>query len=178
MADSTTRKANVDSLAVLLTQGLRSQDKSILDKCLATDKERTVQATVDNLAATDAGTLLEVAVSRLDGRQGEGQTVATWIRAVLLKHTAYLMSTPAQQSNLARLQRIIEERMALVQPLTVLSGRLDLLIAQSQALRQPKAESDGNAAEPEVTLGASFQDEEMESGSEEEDESEESDDGQ
>jgi len=67
-------------------------------------------------------------------------------------------SCAAQQSNLARLQRIIEERMALVQPLTVLSGRLDLLIAQSQALRQPKAESDGNAAEPEVTLGASFQD--------------------
>jgi hypothetical protein len=66
----------------------------MLGRCLATGKERTVQVTVDNLAAADAGTLLEVAVSRLDSRQGEGQTVATWIRAVLLKHTAYLMSTP------------------------------------------------------------------------------------
>jgi hypothetical protein len=32
MVDSKTRKADVDSLAVLLTQGLRSQDKAILDK--------------------------------------------------------------------------------------------------------------------------------------------------
>lgn len=175
MVDSKTRKADVDSLAVLLTQGLRSQDKAILDKCLATGKERTVQVTVDNLAAADAGTLLEVAVSRLDSRQGEGQTVATWIRAVLLKHTAYLMSTPAQQQNLARLQRIIEDRMALVQPLTVLSGRLELLIAQSQAGRHPKA-SGNSEAEPDVTMGATLTEEALESGSEDEEESEESED--
>lgn len=162
----------MDSLAVLLTQGLRSHDKAIIDKCLATGKERTVQVTVDNLAATDAGTLLEVAVNRLDSRQGEGQTVATWIRAVLLKHTAYLMSTPAQQSNLERLRSIIEERMALVQPLTVLSGRLELLIAQSQALREPKA-SGGSTEEPEVTAGASLQDEVMEEESDDEEESDE-----
>ena len=55
-----------------------------------------MQVTVDNLAAADAGTLLDVAVSRLDNKQGEGQVMATWIRAVLLKHTAYLMSTPGE----------------------------------------------------------------------------------
>lgn len=46
-----------------------------------------------SLSAGDAGMLLDTAVDRLDRKVGQRQTLVTWIRAVLLKHTAFLMSS-------------------------------------------------------------------------------------
>ena len=41
--------------------------------------------------------------------------------------------TAGQQQNLAKLQQVIEDQTQLIQPLTMLSGRLELLLAQTES---------------------------------------------
>lgn len=44
--------------------------------------------------------LLETAVERLDYKIGQRQVLVAWIKAVLLRHTAYLMSSGGAASKL------------------------------------------------------------------------------
>ena len=64
-----------------------------LCRCISTANQRVIDVTVSNLSAGDAGLLLETAVDRLESRVGQRQVLVMWIKAVLLRHTAYLMSS-------------------------------------------------------------------------------------
>ena len=73
---------------------VNSIDVQTIHRCLASSNEGIVKSTVARLEAADAGTLLEVCVSKMQARVNRGANLALWIRAVLLRHTAYLMATP------------------------------------------------------------------------------------
>lgn len=85
------------SVTVLLSQALRSDDHQLLEKCFAMSNERVVKSTVQQLPPQDAARLLQVAVQRLQSSPRRGKQIATWLRALLLHHTAYLMSAPGEQ---------------------------------------------------------------------------------
>lgn len=82
------------SVTVLLTQALRADDRQLLEKCFAISNDRVVKSTVQQLAPQDVARLLQVAVQRLQSSPKRGRQIATWLRAMLLHHTAYLMSAP------------------------------------------------------------------------------------
>lgn len=56
--------------------------------------EKVVKATVQQLAPQDAARLLQVAVQRLQSSPARGRQIAVWLRAVLMYHTAYLITAP------------------------------------------------------------------------------------
>ena len=82
------------SILVCLSQALRSGDRSLLERCLNISNPRIIDNTVGRLAACDVVLFLQAVVSRLQSRPARGQELQHWIRAVLLQHTAYLMSAP------------------------------------------------------------------------------------
>jgi U3 small nucleolar RNA-associated protein 5 len=128
-----------DSLAVLLSQALRSSDRALLERCLSVGRERVIVNSVKRLVPMDAALLLKAAVERLQTKPSRGQQLAAWIHAVLLQHTGYLMSAPAAAPLMSSLYQIIEARLAMQRQLLSLSGRLDLLLAQ----RGPAADGAG-----------------------------------
>ena len=86
--------AKSTSVTVLLSQALRSKDHQLLEKCFAMSSDRVIKSTVQQLASQDAGRLLHVAVQRLQSSPHRGKQIAAWVRALLLYHTAYLISAP------------------------------------------------------------------------------------
>jgi U3 small nucleolar RNA-associated protein 5 len=119
-----------DSLAVLLSQALRSSDRALLERCLSVGRQSVIVNSVKRLVPMDAALLLKAAVERLQTKPSRGQQLAAWIQAVLLHHTAYLMSAPAAAPLMSSLYQIIEARLAMQRQLLSLSGRLELLLAQ------------------------------------------------
>jgi U3 small nucleolar RNA-associated protein 5 len=55
-----------------------------------------IEATVRELASTDAGLLLTALVNRFQYRTGRCVMMVPWIRSVLMHHTAYLCSAPGK----------------------------------------------------------------------------------
>lgn len=95
-----------DSLSVLLTQALRSSDRALLERCLGVSNERVIVNTVKRLVPMDAVALLRVTVERLQSKPVRGHQLATWIRAVLVSHTAYLMAAPGAQPIMTSLYQV------------------------------------------------------------------------
>lgn len=82
------------SVTVLLSQALRSNDHQLLEKCFAMSNDKVMKSTVQQLGSPDAARLLHVAVQRLQSSPHRGKQIAAWLRALLLYHTAYLISAP------------------------------------------------------------------------------------
>jgi len=140
-----------DSLAVLLSQALQSGDKVLLERCLAVRNDTVITKTVKRLAPTDAAVFLRVAVQRLQSAPARGEQLATWIRAVLLHHTAYLSGVSGAQGTLGYLYQLIEARLASYQPLLALSGRLDLVLANARRAAGTQDDDDDDDAYPGAT---------------------------
>ncbi len=104
------------SVTVLLTQALRADDRQLLEKCFAISNDKVVNSTVQQLAPQDVARLLQVAVQRLQSSPKRGKQIATWLRAMLLHHTAYLMSAPGMFSVRPKLLWSSAHREAFVVP--------------------------------------------------------------
>ena len=75
-------------------QVLRSQDRALLERCFAVSSEDVINNSVRRLSSPDAVLLLRAAIQRLQSRPLRGEQLQTWIRAMLVWHTAYLISAP------------------------------------------------------------------------------------
>lgn len=124
------KQPSAASLATLLTQALRSDDKSLLERCLAVRKERVIGATTRAITGADAALLLRALVARLGASPLRGATLAAWTRATLRAHAGALAATPGAAGTLGALGQQIEMRLAGHQQLLSLAGRLDLVLAQ------------------------------------------------
>jgi U3 small nucleolar RNA-associated protein 5 len=153
-----------DSLAVLLTQALRSGDRALLERCLGVGDARVVGNTVRRLLPADAAAFLRAAVERLQSKPARGQQLSAWIRAVLVHHTAYLMASPGVQAVLTSLYQTIEARLAMQRTLLSLSGRLDLLMVQARARTAAGAgcEEEGEEGGPQAVFQEASSDGEVE----------------
>ncbi|KAL3678438.1 hypothetical protein R1sor_021394 [Riccia sorocarpa] len=116
-----------DSLHVLLSQGLQSDDNSLLERCLSVQDEKIIKNTVGKLRPSEAGKFLNACTFRLETRPRRGLALVSWIRAILMQHSTSLMTNPAMQPVLTTLYQLIDARMVVFRPLLALSGRLDLI---------------------------------------------------
>ncbi|KAG2422682.1 hypothetical protein HXX76_015846 [Chlamydomonas incerta] len=139
--------SKADSLSVLLTQAIRSNDRALLERCLATSSATVITNTVARIVPMDAALFLKAAVDRLVSKPNRAVQLVPWIRAVLHHHTAYLMSAPGVQPALTSLFQAIDARVRLHDPLLRLYGRLGLVLHHT---RTDKASAGPERPGPEV----------------------------
>ncbi|KIJ45722.1 hypothetical protein M422DRAFT_251023 [Sphaerobolus stellatus SS14] len=216
--DESSLRIPANSLARTLVQALHSSDTGLLETCLLHTDEKIIMNTVRRLPPQLAVPLLNACVDRLGrgprANQGKatgggassqrGTGLVKWVRAVLVVHTAYLMTLPDLVTRLSGLHATITARLALRDPLLALSGRLDMVLTQielrasggptplaaegkraKKAKREPTKYVEGETSESEdemeIEIGddaGSVEDVELggESGSDEDDEGSEEDD--
>uniref|UniRef100_A0A3P8RJQ2 WD repeat domain 43 n=1 Tax=Amphiprion percula TaxID=161767 RepID=A0A3P8RJQ2_AMPPE len=119
-----------DNFAVLLVQGLESNDASILNKVLQTRKEMVIKKTVARLPLPAVLPLVEELTKRLQGHPFTAVLIVRWLKAVLMHHTSYLASLPDLVTKLGVLYHMIESRVKMFHKLTKLHGKLYLLTTQ------------------------------------------------
>ncbi|XP_037342854.2 WD repeat-containing protein 43 [Pungitius pungitius] len=125
-----TATLQTDNFAVLLLQGLESNDANILNKVFQTRKEMVIKKTVARLPLPAILPLVEVITKRLQGHPISATLMVRWLRAVLMHHTSYLASLPDLVTQLGVLYHMIESRVKMFHKLTKLNGKLYLLTTQ------------------------------------------------
>uniref|UniRef100_A0A3Q1GS38 WD repeat domain 43 n=1 Tax=Acanthochromis polyacanthus TaxID=80966 RepID=A0A3Q1GS38_9TELE len=125
-----TASLQTDNFAVLLVQGLESNDASILNKVFQTRKEMVIKKTVARLPLPAVLPLVEELTKRLQGHPFTAVLMVRWLKAVLMHHTSYLASLPDLVTKLGVLYHMIESRVKMFHKLTKLHGKLYLLTTQ------------------------------------------------
>ncbi len=95
MLDSCSKKIAQCSSS-LCTQALRSEDKALLERCLAVSAAGVIANTVARLQPLDALALLTAGVARLQSRPRRAQQLVPWLQALLLPHAAYFIAAPGR----------------------------------------------------------------------------------
>lgn len=129
-ASKGTASLQTDNFAVLLVQGLESNDTSILNKVFQTRKEMVIKKTVARLPLSAVLPLVEELTKRLQGHPFTAVLMVRWLKAVLMHHTSYLASLPDLVTQLGVLYHMIESRVKMFHKLTKLQGKLYLLMTQ------------------------------------------------
>ncbi|XP_013865349.1 WD repeat-containing protein 43 [Austrofundulus limnaeus] len=119
-----------DNFAVLLVQGLESNDAEILNKVLQTRKEILIKTTVARLPLPSVLPLVEELTKRLQGHPVAAFQMLKWLKAILMHHTSYLASLPDLVTQLGVLYHMIESRVKMFHKLTKLHGKLHLIMTQ------------------------------------------------
>ncbi|CAL8271603.1 unnamed protein product [Merluccius merluccius] len=120
----------MDNFAVLLVQGLESEDAEILNKVFQNKKDVQIKKTVARLPLPAVLPLVNQITKRLQGHPSAAILMVRWLKAVLVQHTSYLSSLPDLVNQLGVLYHMIESRVKMFHRLTKLSGKLLLLITQ------------------------------------------------
>ncbi|XP_051880568.1 WD repeat-containing protein 43 [Pristis pectinata] len=125
-----------DSYAVLLVQGLESNDVSILNKVLQTNKDSLIKPTIARLPVTAVVPLLQEITRRLQGRPCGAILMVQWLKAVFIQHASFLSSLPDLVPQLGALYQLMETRVKNLPKLSRLHGKLFLLSAQIAAAQR------------------------------------------
>ncbi|XP_030574418.1 WD repeat-containing protein 43 isoform X2 [Archocentrus centrarchus] len=107
-ASKGTASLQTDNFAVLLVQGLESNDANILNKVFQTRKEMVIKKTVARLPLPAVLPLVEELTKRLQGHPFMAVLMVRWLKAVLMHHTSYLASLPDLVTQLGVLYHMIE----------------------------------------------------------------------
>jgi hypothetical protein len=67
---------------------------------------QVIEETVARLPAPKVVSFLTKVIAKLEAKPSRGQGLAKWIRAVLVQHTAHLMSVPGLVSKLSGLHQV------------------------------------------------------------------------
>lgn len=178
MADSAGAAPRADSVLHLLTQALHTRDAALLEVCLSQSDAGVVAATVARLGAAHVLPLLAALVQRLQGRPARAAQLVTWLRALLVAHTAYLLSVPDLARSLSPLFQALDARLAVFRKLLALSGRLDLLLSLRSTARLAAVAAPAVFDEREGGELSSEGEEEAEEAEEEEEEADEGESGE
>ncbi|CDF39826.1 unnamed protein product [Chondrus crispus] len=139
-------KSILGSRANVLMQAIRAQDQSLFDDTIEKMRDvKLIRTTVERLPqSVAAGDLLDMLVDRLQRFPTKAETLARWIREVLMEHTGALMS---QQRNkaLVALVEIVKERTQALEGLSRLQGRLELVLTRADKLKRAGRTMTGDA---------------------------------
>lgn len=125
-----TGKPDASSLSSVLEQALQTKDNAMLEYCLRTHDAKIIGNTIKRVSSVKVLQLLDVLVIKFEKSPARCSRLCPWIRAILLHHTAYLMTQPDLVQNLSALYQILENRLKVHDQLQKLAGRLSLVIGQ------------------------------------------------
>ncbi|KAI9739490.1 MAG: Small subunit (SSU) processome component [Claussenomyces sp. TS43310] len=123
------------SLSTVLTQALKTNDKTLMESCLQATDVQTIRLTIQRLSSPLAGTLLSQLAERLHRRPGRSASIMIWVQWTLVMHGGYLATQADLVQQLAALNKVIDQRARGLQGLLALKGKLDMLEAQGQLRR-------------------------------------------
>ncbi|XP_068796170.1 WD repeat-containing protein 43 [Struthio camelus] len=152
-----------DSFAVLLVQGLESNDSDILNKVLTTRKEALIKNTVARMPIHAVIPLLHELTKRLQGNPYSASQMVRWLKSVFTLHASYLSTLPDLIPQLGMLYQLMESRVKTLQKLSRLHGRLFLLVTQVAA-----SETVQDVTEVNQTAKLVYEDESSDEGSDDE----------
>ncbi|XP_014283733.1 WD repeat-containing protein 43 [Halyomorpha halys] len=129
------------NLSNLLTQGLESKDRALLESVLFRKDPHVIAETVSKLPVSALPPLINQLNSMIQGRTFSSIVGCMWLKGVLRQHSSQLLANGNTSGLLASLQALIESRLAVLGPLRGLSGRLEHIISQ---LDSPQDQSPKN----------------------------------
>nr|XP_002128623.1 WD repeat-containing protein 43 [Ciona intestinalis] len=121
---------NADSLAILLSQGLQSNDRDVLNQVLQHSNDNLIRNTVRQVPINYVVSLLKELTERLKGTPEKCLIFMKWTRTTLSQHASYLMTLPEVVPLLTGLYQLISVRTQTHERLTKLEGKLDLIMTQ------------------------------------------------
>ncbi|KAI9288627.1 WD40-repeat-containing domain protein [Umbelopsis sp. AD052] len=121
---------SASSLQQMLVQALHSNDTQLLEACLTYSNPEIIRNTVRRLPTTFVIPFLQQIVDKFQERPNRGKALLEWIKAILLIHTAYLMTVPDLVGKLSNFYKALDARLGVFQKLLGLHGRLDLVMSQ------------------------------------------------
>ncbi|KAF8944301.1 WD repeat-containing protein 43 [Haplosporangium gracile] len=139
-----TPKAN--SLQQMLIQALHSNDLQLLEACLTYNNVEVIRNTVRRLPTAYVIPFLTQVIHKFQQKPSRGEALLEWIKAVLLIHTAYLMTVPDLIKKLSNFYQTLDSRVSVYSKLTNLHGRLDLVMSQVE-MQHKDTEDTANVAQ-------------------------------
>ena len=123
--------ARADSLAALLSQALRADDRALIERCLSVSDAVTIANTVAKLSSSVAMKLLTECATRAQAKPASGERCAKWARSILLYHAGYASEAPKARGVLMSLSQTLQSHVKMQESLNSLLGRLDLVLHAS-----------------------------------------------
>ncbi|KAF9411819.1 WD repeat-containing protein 43 [Podila epigama] len=139
-----TPKAN--SLQQMLIQALHSNDLQLLEACLMFRNETVIRNTIRRMPTAYVVPFLTQVIHKFQQKPNRGEALLEWIKAVLLVHTAYLMTVPDLIEKLSHFYQTLDARVSVFQKLLNLNGRLDLVMGQIELRQQYESGSTNEAS--------------------------------
>ncbi|XP_072032616.1 WD repeat-containing protein 43-like [Amphiura filiformis] len=133
------------TLVQLLTQGLQSQDKDMLERVFYHQKESVVTSTVRRLPVPLVIPLVKELITRMNTTSQRGLILALWVRCVLREHASYLMAVPELLHKLNTVYEMVHARTRTGGQLRRLQGKLGLMLAQIKSQGQQHEEDPSQA---------------------------------
>jgi len=128
-----TKVPKADSMLSVLVQAIHTKDNLLLESCLEITDPVVVKNTVQKLPATHVLPFLQLVVEKFQSKPSRMELLV-WIRSVLMHHTSYLISQSNIAKSLAGLYVTVDNRVSAFPHFLKLSGRLELLLSQINAV--------------------------------------------
>jgi U3 small nucleolar RNA-associated protein 5 len=125
-------RVTTGSLAVVLTQALRSNDHTLLETVLSNRDETVLKNTIERLDTNLAVTLLERLAERIARQTNRQGQLNIWVKWVLVIHGGVLINIPNLSKSLSSLHSTLNRRANTLPRLLQLQGKLDVLYAQQE----------------------------------------------
>lgn len=101
------RPPPASSLQQMLVQALHSNDSQLLEACLTHNNPEIIRNTVRRLPTTWVIPFLQQIVDKFQEKPNRGKVLLEWIKAVLLIHTAYLMTVSNNTPNVCHVELML-----------------------------------------------------------------------
>lgn len=131
-----------DSLSVLLSQGLQSNDKEILNRVLQNTSLSLIRNTVQRLPISLVVSLIRDLTGRMQTTPDTARKFVLWLRETLKIHSSYLMTLPDLVPVLSHLYQVVDARTKAHERFIKLEGKLELLASQI-SLKKAASETKG-----------------------------------
>jgi U3 small nucleolar RNA-associated protein 5 len=128
--------SSTTSLATVLTQALKTNDRDLIESCFMTTDYESVRSTIARLPSHHVEALLHHIADKMYKRPGRAGSLLIWIQWSLVSHGGYLARKKDLVNKIGALQRVMNERAKALEPLLNLKGKLDLLAAQMAMRRE------------------------------------------
>ncbi|KAF9919522.1 WD repeat-containing protein 43 [Linnemannia zychae] len=129
-----TPKAN--SLQQMLIQALHSNDLQLLEACLTFNNVEVIRNTIRRLPTAYVIPFLTQVIHKFQQKPSRGEALLEWIKAVMLIHTAYLMTVPDLVKKLSNFYQTLDSRVSVYDRLVDLHGRLDVVMSRVEIRHQ------------------------------------------
>jgi hypothetical protein len=90
----------------LCVQALHTDDVSLLEYCLSTRNGKIIERTIDRLPTPYVIPFLTRVIDKFQSTPSRGQALITWLKEILTRHSAYLLSVPTLTKSLTGLYSV------------------------------------------------------------------------